>query len=179
MKNKKSSIQYEWWCENMTNMTTSVQMRDLKNCAKWHDKIHIHIMKAHSRSVEVLLKAIQAPGTSVIQEAQSVPFINNGTLNSHQHIRDGWEATAELTTAAFSFQVKTPNLTTTLSLSPFPSHPLFIQILQTGYFFQFSTFTSFLRERHYASVIMQFITNNRFVYGGPRLSPALSAAFSK
>lgn len=77
------------------------------------------------------------------------------------------------------FQVKTHHLMTIPSLSLFPSGPLFIQILQTGYFFQFSTFTSFVRERHYASVIMQFITNNRFVYGGPHLSPALSAAFSK
>lgn len=84
-----------------------------------------------------------------------------------------------LQATVFSFQVKTQHLTTTPSLSLPLYRPLFIQILQMGYFFQFSTFTSFVRERHYACVIMQFITNNRFVYGGPRLSPALSAAFSK
>lgn len=85
----------------------------------------------------------------------------------------GWRAKQTV----FNVQVKTQHLTTAPSLSLPLSRPLFIQILQTGYFFQFSTFTSFVRERHYACVIMQFITNNRFVYGGPRLSPALSAAF--
>lgn len=113
-------------------------------------------------------------------------FLNYCLLNLHFH--KWWFITnrdhnigpvcAEQSTV-LSFQVKTHHLTTSPSLSLSPSGPLFIQILQTGYFFQFSTFTSFVRERHYASVIMQFITNNRFVYGGPHLSPALSAAFSK
>lgn len=68
---------------------------------------------------------------------------------------------------SFTFQIKLHRVPTTPSLSLSISCLLFIQILQTGCFFQFSTFTSFAREWHYASVIMQFITNNRFVYGGP------------
>lgn len=75
---------------------------------------------------------------------------------------------------SFTFQIKIYRVATTPSLSLSISCLLFIQILQTGCFFQFSTFTSFVREWHYASVIMQFITNNRFVYGGP-ISCSLSA----